>query len=216
MVTGAQAERARQFWHEPRGAGAARLRRRPLHRDARLHPRRLAAAAPRRRGVRAGLRGRADRHRPAERRSASSTPPTCRGRSRPWPPPISVASGRASSTCRARPRTSSIGWAARLSSRGSSICCASSTAPGCRVIMDHHAVRDDGYRERFRRLWDTGRVVTAAGFLGLPDAALEARRRSLWTRAAQATGRRGEARVCRARAGSGAGASRSRRSSDRP
>jgi predicted metallo-beta-lactamase superfamily hydrolase len=52
---------------------------------------------------------------------------------------------------------------------------------GCRVIMDHHAVRDDGYRERFRRLWDTGRVVTAAGFLGLADAPLEARRRRLWT-----------------------------------
>jgi predicted metallo-beta-lactamase superfamily hydrolase len=51
---------------------------------------------------------------------------------------------------------------------------------GCRVIMDHHALRDAGYRERFARLWDTGRVVTAAGFLGLDDSTLEARRRDLW------------------------------------
>jgi predicted metallo-beta-lactamase superfamily hydrolase len=51
---------------------------------------------------------------------------------------------------------------------------------GCRVIMDHHAVRDESYRERFRRLWDTGRVATAAEFLGLADAPLEARRKSLW------------------------------------
>jgi uncharacterized protein len=49
-------------------------------------------------------------------------------------------------------------------------------ATGCRVIMDHHAIRDAAYRERFRRLWETGRVVTAAGFLGVPDEALEARR----------------------------------------
>ena len=52
---------------------------------------------------------------------------------------------------------------------------------GCRVILDHYAVRDAAYRERLRRLWDTGRVVTAAGFLGLDDAPLEARRRELWT-----------------------------------
>lgn len=52
---------------------------------------------------------------------------------------------------------------------------------GCRVIMDHHAVRDESYRDRFRRLWDTGRVVTAAEHLGLADTPLEARRRSLWS-----------------------------------
>jgi predicted metallo-beta-lactamase superfamily hydrolase len=52
---------------------------------------------------------------------------------------------------------------------------------GCRVIMDHHAVRRGDYRERFRRLWDTGQVVTAAGFLGLADAPLEAQRRALWS-----------------------------------
>ena len=52
---------------------------------------------------------------------------------------------------------------------------------GCRVILDHHALRDAAYPERFRRLWETGRVVTAAGFLGESDSALEARRRALWT-----------------------------------
>ena len=46
-------------------------------------------------------------------------------------------------------------------------------ATGCRVIMDHHAVRDARYPERFRALWESGRVVTAAEFLGLADAALE-------------------------------------------
>ena len=51
---------------------------------------------------------------------------------------------------------------------------------GCRVILDHHALRAESYPERFRRLWQTGRVLTAAGFLGLDDAALESRRRSLW------------------------------------
>ena len=52
---------------------------------------------------------------------------------------------------------------------------------GCRVILDHHALRDAAYPERFRRLWETGRVVTAAGYLGEHDAPLEARRRELWT-----------------------------------
>ncbi|MCI0548414.1 MAG: hypothetical protein L0027_14160 [Candidatus Rokubacteria bacterium] len=56
-------------------------------------------------------------------------------------------------------------------------------ATGCRVIMDHHALRGADYQERFRVLWDTGRVVTAAGFLGLPDQALEARRREIWREA---------------------------------
>ncbi len=52
---------------------------------------------------------------------------------------------------------------------------------GCRVILDHYALRDAAYPERFRRLWETGRVVTAAGYLGERDAPLEARRRELWT-----------------------------------
>jgi predicted metallo-beta-lactamase superfamily hydrolase len=50
----------------------------------------------------------------------------------------------------------------------------------CRVIFDHYALRDAAYRERFHRLWETGRVVTAAGFLGQSDAPLEASRRDLW------------------------------------
>ncbi len=56
-------------------------------------------------------------------------------------------------------------------------------ATSCRVIMDHHALRDSRAGERFARLWDTGRVVTAAGYLGLPDRFLESRRRDAWTAA---------------------------------
>jgi uncharacterized protein len=53
-------------------------------------------------------------------------------------------------------------------------------ATGCRVIMDHHALRDPGFSSRFDRLWSTGRVVTAAAHLGVESAPLEARRRALW------------------------------------
>jgi predicted metallo-beta-lactamase superfamily hydrolase len=53
-------------------------------------------------------------------------------------------------------------------------------ATGCRVILDHHALRARDYRERFARLWETGRVVTAAAFVGQADAPLEASRRQLW------------------------------------
>jgi predicted metallo-beta-lactamase superfamily hydrolase len=83
---------------------------------------------------------------------------------------------------------------------------------GCRVILDHHALRDAAYPERFRRLWETGRVVTAAGFLGERDAPLEARRRELWT------GRRKPpmpVRPSRARgAGAGPGADGARAATD--
>jgi predicted metallo-beta-lactamase superfamily hydrolase len=51
---------------------------------------------------------------------------------------------------------------------------------GCRVIMDHHAVRDPRFSTRFERLWETGRVVTAAAHLGLAAQPLEARRERLW------------------------------------
>jgi predicted metallo-beta-lactamase superfamily hydrolase len=51
---------------------------------------------------------------------------------------------------------------------------------GCRVIMDHHTVRDPRYRIRFESLWETGRVVTAAGHLGLEDQPLEAQRERRW------------------------------------
>ncbi len=63
-------------------------------------------------------------------------------------------------------------------------------ATGCRAIMDHHALRDPRYGERLRRLWDTRRVVTAAGFLGAADECFEARRHILW-----AGRRKPEARV---------------------
>ena len=55
-------------------------------------------------------------------------------------------------------------------------------ATGCRVIMDHHALRDVRATERFERLWATGRVTTAAAYLGVADACLEARRVQLWAR----------------------------------
>jgi predicted metallo-beta-lactamase superfamily hydrolase len=51
---------------------------------------------------------------------------------------------------------------------------------GCRVIMDHHAVRDPRFATRFGSLWETGRVVTAAAHLGLEAQPLEARRDRLW------------------------------------
>ena len=54
-------------------------------------------------------------------------------------------------------------------------------ATECRVVMDHHAIRDARWGVRFARLWETGRVVTAAGHLGLNEAALESRRNRLWT-----------------------------------
>jgi len=53
-------------------------------------------------------------------------------------------------------------------------------ATGCRVILDHHAIRAPNYRERFGPLWETGRVMTAAAFVGETDAPLEASRQSLW------------------------------------
>jgi uncharacterized protein len=67
-------------------------------------------------------------------------------------------------------------------------------ATGCRVILDHHALRALDYRERFHRLWETGRVVTAAEFMGQADAPLEASRRGLWgaqRKPPAAMGRRG-------------------------
>jgi predicted metallo-beta-lactamase superfamily hydrolase len=51
---------------------------------------------------------------------------------------------------------------------------------GCRVIMDHHAVRDPRFSTRFGSLWETGRVITAAAHLGLDAQPLEARRDRLW------------------------------------
>jgi len=70
---------------------------------------------------------------------------------------------------------------------------------GCRVIMDHHAVRDAEFETRFARLWDTGRVVTAATYLGLPDAALERRRHREWAGVRKPAARAGNARATMAR-----------------
>lgn len=53
---------------------------------------------------------------------------------------------------------------------------------GCRVIMDHHALRDRRWAARFAGLLETGRVTTAAGYLGLDETILEVRRAELWGR----------------------------------
>jgi hypothetical protein len=53
---------------------------------------------------------------------------------------------------------------------------------GCRVILDHHAVRDRRYRERLGPAFGTGRVVTAAEYLGRRDECFEAHRPNLWAR----------------------------------
>lgn len=57
---------------------------------------------------------------------------------------------------------------------------------GCRVIADHHAVRDPRYRERLGPAFETGRVVTVAEYLGCREECLEARRPQLWARRAAA------------------------------
>jgi len=54
---------------------------------------------------------------------------------------------------------------------------------GCRVIMDHYAMRDRRAEARFERLWETGRVVTAAAHLGVAAQPLESRRDRLWAAA---------------------------------
>jgi uncharacterized protein len=66
-------------------------------------------------------------------------------------------------------------------------------ATGCRVILDHHALRDARFETRFEALWATGRVVTAAAFLHLAPTALESRRHLLWA-AARRPGARAGAR----------------------
>lgn len=66
---------------------------------------------------------------------------------------------------------------------------------GCRVILDHHALRDARAAARFARLWQTGRVATAAAYAGVAEAPLEARRAQLW-----AGVRRPPARAARPRA----------------
>jgi predicted metallo-beta-lactamase superfamily hydrolase len=53
---------------------------------------------------------------------------------------------------------------------------------GCRVIMDHHAVREPRFRDRLGEALAGGRVVTAAEYIGRRDECLEARRAQLWAR----------------------------------
>jgi predicted metallo-beta-lactamase superfamily hydrolase len=53
---------------------------------------------------------------------------------------------------------------------------------GCQVIMDHHALRDLHHEERLARLWETGKVVSAARHLGVPAELLEAHRNFLWAK----------------------------------
>ena len=65
-------------------------------------------------------------------------------------------------------------------------------ATGCRVIMDHYALRDARFVDRFRRVWDSGAVVTAARYLGLAEAPLESRRARAWAEARKAPARAGE------------------------
>jgi predicted metallo-beta-lactamase superfamily hydrolase len=65
-------------------------------------------------------------------------------------------------------------------------------ATGCRVIMDHHALRDTRFTERFARLWETGAVVTAAGYLGLAEAPLESRRHRAWAATRKPSARIGQ------------------------
>jgi predicted metallo-beta-lactamase superfamily hydrolase len=72
-------------------------------------------------------------------------------------------------------------------------------ATGCRVIMDHHALRDRRYAERFERLFATGRVVTAAAHVGVEDAPLEARRHEAWRQVRKPAAWAGERRATIAR-----------------
>jgi len=72
-------------------------------------------------------------------------------------------------------------------------------ATGCRVILDHHALRDARWRDRCEALLATGRVTTAAGHLGVAEAALEASRHRLWAGARKPTARVGGARATMAR-----------------
>jgi predicted metallo-beta-lactamase superfamily hydrolase len=51
---------------------------------------------------------------------------------------------------------------------------------GCRVIMDHHSLRDYRHEERLQRLYESGKVVSAAAYLGVPERLLEAHRNVIW------------------------------------
>lgn len=52
----------------------------------------------------------------------------------------------------------------------------------CRLLLDHHLLREQRYRERLPRLYDAygERIQTYAEYLGKENQLLEARRRQLW------------------------------------
>jgi len=64
-----------------------------------------------------------------------------------------------------------------------------------RLLVATDALRDPRFADRFARLWATGRVVTAAGYLGLPDAPLESRRNRAWASARKPPARAREPRA---------------------
>ena len=76
-------------------------------------------------------------------------------------------------------------------------------ATGCRVIMDHYALRDARAPDRFARLWGTGRVVTAAAYAGVRETPLEARRAQLWRGVRRPPARAGSRQESQPRANSG-------------
>ncbi|MCD6461407.1 MAG: hypothetical protein J7L61_01535 [Thermoplasmata archaeon] len=56
---------------------------------------------------------------------------------------------------------------------------------GAVLVLDHHLLRDLGYRKRMNGLFEAGknggkRVITMAGFSGMEEDLLEARRKELW------------------------------------
>ncbi len=53
---------------------------------------------------------------------------------------------------------------------------------GCRLLLDHHLLREERYRERLPLLYRQhgGRIQTYAGYLGGSNRLLEARRKQIW------------------------------------
>lgn len=51
---------------------------------------------------------------------------------------------------------------------------------GCETILEHHLLRDLKYKERFAEVYRTGKVATAAEYLGQENNLLEMRRKELW------------------------------------
>ena len=49
-----------------------------------------------------------------------------------------------------------------------------------KVILDHHILRDLKFKEHFKEVYDTKKVVSAAEYLGVENQLLEANRKILW------------------------------------